>query len=53
MDDLEVRVIFEKYPETFEKAVNALLQCGGWRVVQTEMSVTDHHYFAMLVRSDK
>jgi hypothetical protein len=50
VSDEEIKIVSAKYPEMFESAVNELLRQGDWRVVATEMSVTDHHYFAMLVK---
>lgn len=52
MADLEVRIVYARMPDEFESKVNVLLSFGCWRVAETEMSVTDHHYWAMLVKSD-
>lgn len=51
LQDDRLVVISGKFPDEFTKKVNDLLVLGGWRVTQTEMSVTDHHYFAMLIKS--
>lgn len=53
MNDKELVIVQAKYPDDFEKAVNSYLEQGGWRVAETEMSVTDHHYFAMLIQSER
>jgi hypothetical protein len=49
--DNELRIINATSPEQFEQEVNKLLFEGYWRVVETEMSVTDSHYWAMLIQS--
>ena len=49
--DVDVTVIQAKQPGEFVTRVKDLLSQGGWRVVQTEMSVTDNQYDAMLIRS--
>lgn len=49
-EDGHLLIVKASMPEEFQEKVNALLKEGGWRVVQTEMSVCDHHYFAMLVK---
>jgi len=51
--DVEVKIINKSFPYEFEKAMNELLSSGCWRVQWTEISVTDHHYYAMLIRSDE
>lgn len=38
-------------PVVFEQRMNDLLRDGNWRVAQTEMSVTDNHYWALLIKS--
>lgn len=50
MIDEKLVIVQAKYPKDFTEAVNQLLSEGSWRVVQTEMSVTDHHYYAMLIK---
>lgn len=49
-DDEQMVMVNEKFPSEFTNAVNHYLRMGNYRVVATEMSVTDHHYFALLVR---
>lgn len=49
--DERMTVVTARYPDQFESLVNALLSEGNWRVAQTEMSVTDHHYYALLIKS--
>lgn len=53
MTDEALRIISAKMPDEFVEIVNALLSQGGWRIVQTEMSVCDHHYFAMAIRQSE
>jgi hypothetical protein len=48
--DCKLKFVCERDSEIFEDTVNTLLSEGGWRVVQTEMSVADNHFCAMLVR---
>lgn len=48
--DQRVMIVGVKYPDEFEKIVNEILSEGNWRIAQTEMSVTDHHYYAMLIK---
>lgn len=50
MRDTEIKIISAKMPDEFEKLVNNVLTQGNWRIAETEMSVTDHHYWAMLIR---
>lgn len=45
-DDVHLTVIQARDPHDFQITVNVFLREGGWRVVQTEMSVTDSHYAA-------
>jgi hypothetical protein len=52
-DDVEIRIVNESYAHTFQDAVNRILSEGGWRIMSTEMSVSDHHYYAMLIKSAK
>lgn len=49
----ELRIISAQMPEEFQEKVNELLANGGWKITCTEMSVTDHHYWAMAIRSPK
>jgi hypothetical protein len=51
MADIQLKIVNEKTLKEFEDAVNALLNEGDWRITQTEMSVCDGHYFAMLIKS--
>lgn len=51
MKDERIEIVTAKFPDDFTKAVNALLNTGNWRVAETEMSVTDHHYFALLIKA--
>lgn len=53
MNDVILKIINERTPSQFESVVNAILSQGGWRIAETEMSVTDSHYWAMLVKSDQ
>lgn len=53
MSDKEVKIIQERHPDTFTKKINELLSQGNWRIVETEMSVTDNQFDAMLIRSEK
>lgn len=50
MSDKEIKIISRRTPQEFESAVNEILNDGHWRIAETEMSVTDHHYFAMMIR---
>lgn len=52
MNDLEIKVVSAKTPAVFEQRVNDLLRGGNWRVTETEMSVTDHHYYALLIKTE-
>lgn len=49
--DCEVKMIHERSSQDFERVVNELLKQGGWRIEQTEVSVTDSQYDAVTVRS--
>lgn len=49
-DDVDLQIISAKMPDDFQLKINFFLQQGGWRVACTEMSVTDHHYYAMIVK---
>lgn len=51
MTDVQLKIVNEKTPRDFEDAVNGLLNEGVWRIAETEMSVCDNHYFAMLIKS--
>lgn len=53
MSDNRIKVISAKYPDEFERSVNELLSKGNWRVAETEMSVTDHHYYALLIQEQE
>lgn len=53
MSDKKLIIVSARMPEEFMQKVNVLLDLGGWRVVETEMSVTDHHYFAMLIEESQ
>ena len=48
--DNELRIISAEYPQDFEAKINERLAEGCWRIAETEMSVTDHHYWAMLIK---
>lgn len=50
-DDLEIRIVWAKDPDEFEEKVNGLLSQGGWRIANSEMSVPDAHYFALMIRA--
>jgi transcriptional regulatory protein LevR len=50
--DTELKIINKKYPNEFESAVNSLLAEKCWRVTNTEISVADHHYFAILIKTE-
>jgi hypothetical protein len=52
MFDHRLIIVSAKMPEEFMGKVNELLKAGDWRVAETEMSVTDHHYWSMLIQSD-
>jgi len=49
--DEKVLIIDEKMPDDFERRLNEVLAEGGWRVAETEVYVTNHHYFALLIKS--
>lgn len=49
--DEQLKIIRAAFPNDFESLVNDLLKEGSWRIVQTEMSESDHHYVAMLIKS--
>ena len=49
--DVQLVFVLAETAGEFAERVNAHLKQGCWRVEQTEMSVTDAHYFAMLVRA--
>lgn len=51
MSDEKMIVIRAQFPDEFADKVNELLEAGGWRVAQTEVSVTDHHYYALLIKA--
>lgn len=51
--DEEIKIINARMPDEFTEKVNQLLKEGCWRIAETEMSVTDHHYWAFLIKSDK
>lgn len=51
MKDSKVAIITAQFPDVFVEKVNVVLESGDWRVVETEMSVGDSHYYAMLVKS--
>lgn len=51
-NDKELKIVTAKLPQDFTEKMNALMEEGCWRVAETEMSVTDHHYWAMLIRND-
>lgn len=53
MSDSKIKVVKARGPAEFESTVNFLLADGNWRVAETEMSVCDSHYWAMLVQSEK
>jgi proline dehydrogenase len=51
MRDETLLIISAKMPDEFEEKVNKILKEHNARVVQTEMSVCDHQYVAMIVIS--
>lgn len=50
-NDKAVAIIHARMSDEFVSRVNNLLSLGNWRIVQTEMSVCDHQYDAMLIES--
>lgn len=50
MADSRVEIVTERSPDAFAKRINEFLAEGGWRVANTEMSVTDCHYWAFLIQ---
>lgn len=52
MRDVLVKIVSAQTPDEFEKIINPLLSLGNWRIAETEMSVTDHHYWAMLIKAE-
>jgi hypothetical protein len=52
MSDLQIKIVTATTPVVFEQRVNELLKAGNWRVAETEMSVTDHHYYALLIQEE-
>lgn len=49
-EDAELRLVSAEFPVEFINQVNAILREGGWRIARMEMSVCDHHCFAMLIK---
>ena len=50
-EDIEIKIVSEKHGNLFEKTINSILKEGCWRIANSEMSTTDHHYIALLIRS--
>lgn len=50
MMDEQIMIVSAQMPDEFERKVNALLKDEVWRIAETEMSVTDHHYYALLIK---
>ena len=53
LPDVQIKIVEKRMPEDFVAAVNEILELGGWRIAQTEMSVCDHHYVALLIRREE
>jgi hypothetical protein len=50
-NDVQIKIVEKSRQEDFVATVNGILEMGGWRVAETEMSAVDSHYVAMLIRS--
>lgn len=50
-EDQELKIIICSSIDSFEHEVNSRLKEGGWRITQTDVSIPDCTYWAVMIKA--